>query len=361
MVDTARTLDYAPLQRVGARYDRLLFWYAFCWCALTLINLTAGGMVTSTGAGLSVPDWPTSYGHNMYALPWKLWVGGIFYEHSHRIIASLVGFMTIGMLTLLILRESRRWMRGLGVAALAAVCVQGLLGGLTVRYFLPTPISVSHAGLAQLYFCLAVSMTVFLSRGWIERDASRPVARAAGLRRLSIALCFVIYGQILLGAIMRHTESGLAITDFPLSHGHLVPPFDAESIEQINHQRRFSDYMLPDITAGQVLSHYVHRVGAVFVTGVILLVGVLVLRRCRGHGWLTRPVWLMFLLLPIQITLGAVTVLSLRAEIPNTAHVVVGASILATSVVLMLRVRRASDVTIEMRETSFAGAEVQPA
>ena len=125
--------------------------YAKFVSAATVLLLVAGGLVTSTGSGLAVPDWPTSYGWNMFTFPMKHMVGGIFYEHGHRLIASGVGFLTIVLAIWIWRAEARRWMRVLGFTALAAVCVQGLLGGITVLYFLPTAVSTAHAGLAQMF------------------------------------------------------------------------------------------------------------------------------------------------------------------------------------------------------------------
>src|SRR5262245_41990126 len=115
-------------------------------------------MVTSTNSGLSVPDWPTTFGHQMFSYPLSGMVGGIFYEHGHRLIASTVGLLTIGLVLFLWRVEPRRWVRRLGWLALLTVVAQGVLGGLTVIYLLPDPISISHAGLAQLFFCLTVSL-----------------------------------------------------------------------------------------------------------------------------------------------------------------------------------------------------------
>src|SRR5215467_14310860 len=120
-------------------------------------------MVTSTNSGLSVPDWPTSYGYSMYSFPLSRMVGGIFYEHGHRLIASTVGFLTIGLALLLWKIEPRRWVRRLGFIALGVVILQGVLGGLTVIFLLPDAISISHAGLAQLFFCIVISLTLFTS------------------------------------------------------------------------------------------------------------------------------------------------------------------------------------------------------
>ena len=123
----------------------------------TVFLLLAGSLVTSTDSGLSVPDWPTTYGWNMFTFPPSKWVGGIFYEHGHRLIASTVGFLTIVLAVWLWRGDPRRWMKRLGVVALAAVILQGVLGGITVLFFLPAPVSTAHAGLAEIFFCLTVA------------------------------------------------------------------------------------------------------------------------------------------------------------------------------------------------------------
>src|SRR5688572_31313611 len=130
--------------------------YAKFVSAATVLLIAAGGLVTSTGSGLAVPDWPTTYGWNMFTYPMKHMVGGIFYEHGHRLIASGVGFLTIVLAVWLWLADQRRWMRRLGAIALGTVILQGILGGLTVLFFLPTSISTAHAGLAELFFCMTV-------------------------------------------------------------------------------------------------------------------------------------------------------------------------------------------------------------
>ena len=169
--------------------------YACLLAVATVVLIAAGGMVTSTGSGLSVPDWPNSYGYFMFAFPLSNMVGGIFYEHGHRLIASIVGMLTIGLVIWLWLDEPRRWIRRLGVIALAAVVLQGLLGGLTVLYFLPTPISVSHAGVAQIFFCLTVCLALFTSRSWHDSGSqadlsihrSQRVSRCCCICRFSSA------------------------------------------------------------------------------------------------------------------------------------------------------------------------------
>src|SRR3954464_9154976 len=133
----------------------------------TVLLVLAGSLVTSTDSGLSVPDWPTTYGWNMFTFPPSKWVGGILYEHGHRLIASTVGFLTIILAVWLWTSEPRRWMKWLGAGALGAVIAQGVLGGLTVMFFLPAPISTAHAGLAEIFFCITVAIALFTSPRWI--------------------------------------------------------------------------------------------------------------------------------------------------------------------------------------------------
>src|SRR5580693_394707 len=154
--------------------------------ASTVLLLVAGGLVTSTGSGLSVPDWPTSYGWSMFTFPMRNMVGGIFYEHGHRLIASSVGFLTIVLTIWLWRAEPRRWVRELGLTALGAVVLQGLLGGITVLFFLPTAISTAHAGLAQIFFGLTVAIALVTSPSWNSTPLDGWVDDAR-LRRLAMA------------------------------------------------------------------------------------------------------------------------------------------------------------------------------
>ena len=142
--------------------------YATFVAGYTVLLLLAGSLVTSTGSGLSVPDWPNSYGWNMFTFPPSMWVGGILYEHGHRLVASGVGMLTVILAAWLWLREPRRWVKRLGLVALGAVIAQGALGGLTVLFFLPPAVSTAHAGLAELFFCTVVSLALFTSRSWLD-------------------------------------------------------------------------------------------------------------------------------------------------------------------------------------------------
>jgi cytochrome c oxidase assembly protein subunit 15 len=295
--------------------SRWLHRFAVFVVGCTVLLLAAGGMVTSTDSGLAVPDWPNTYGQFMFSFPLEKMVGGIFYEHGHRMIASVVGMLTIVLAVWTWRVESRRAIRWLAVGALATVILQGLLGGLTVLFLLPAPISVGHAGLAQLFFCITVSLALFTSRGWLA--PAKPLPDDPTLARLTFATSASIYLQILLGATMRHREAGLAIPDFPLAFGRLLPPFWSVDIAV----------------------HFAHRVGAVVVTGIIAATLVYLRRRYWAHSLLKAPAVLMIVLVAVQVTLGAFVVLSGLQPIINTAHVVNGALLLATSVVLTLRSR----------------------
>ena len=280
--------------------------------ACTVLLIAAGGMVTSTGSGLSVPDWPTSYGWNMFTFPVSKWVGGIRYEHSHRLIASTVGFLTIITAAWTWRVEPRRWVRRLAFTSLGAVIVQGLLGGLTVLYFLPAPVSIAHAGLAQIFFCLTLTLAVVTSPRW--KNAISP-ADDPMLRRVAATTTLLVYTQILLGATMRHTHAGLAIPDFPWAFGQVIPP----------------------VWNAGVAIHFAHRIGALFVTLAVLATAGHVLYHHRHHRELARPALLLVFLVAMQVTLGAFVIWSGKNPVINTAHVVNGALVLGTSLVLSLR------------------------
>jgi cytochrome c oxidase assembly protein subunit 15 len=308
----------------------------------TVLLVLAGSLVTSTDSGLSVPDWPTSYGWSMFTFPPSKWVGGIFYEHSHRLIASTVGFLTIVLAVWLWRAEPRRWLKWFGLAALGAVVAQGLLGGLTVLFFLPAAISTAHAALAEVFFCMTVAIAVFTSPQWFSMGSDpgpTPLNNVGDvrLRRIATATTVLIYLQILLGATMRHTGAGLAIPDFPLAFGHIVPPhWDAK-----------------------IAIHFAHRVGAIIVALAIVATSAHVWYHERDRRELARPALVLVGLVAIQITLGALTVLSRRAVLINSAHVVVGALVLATSLVLTLRSWRSEFVTTAVRLKPDTTGEVR--
>jgi cytochrome c oxidase assembly protein subunit 15 len=310
--------------------------FAVLTAGATLCLIFAGGLVTSTESGLSVPDWPTTYGSNMFTFPISKWVGGIRFEHTHRLIASGVGLLTILLAIALARREPRRWVRRLGYAALAVVVAQGILGGITVLFFLPTGVSVAHACLAQTFFCLVVTIAVVTSPAWRDRVvagprlllAANPVARAAAVAGAAVFL------QLLVGAVMRHTKAGLAIPDFPLAFGRLVPP----------------------IHSFGVAIHFAHRVGAVVVA---VLVGICAVRAFRsGRPGLKRFALALCALVLVQIALGGLTVLTQKSVAITTAHVATGALLLGGTIVLglasMAAERLASNV-VPIRRAAVAG------
>lgn len=274
----------------------------------TLFLVFAGGMVTSTGSGLAVPDWPLSYGMLMPPM-----VGGIFYEHGHRMVATSVGLLTLVLAVWTGARERRRGVRRLGYVALAAVIAQGVLGGLTVLFLLPTPVSVAHACLAQAFFCLAIALAYATSREWLAAADAEP--DAGGVRRAALFASGAVYAQLILGAVMRHLHAGLAIPDFPLALGRLVPPFDAPG----------------------VAIHFAHRVGALVVLGAVAF---LWLAARRADHRLRRTTSLALGLTLAQATLGAFTVLSARAPLVTSFHVVTGAAVLGACFFALLRSHR---------------------
>lgn len=282
-------------------------------CAIaTFILIFVGGLVTSTGSALAVPDWPLAYGRLVPKL-----VGGVRFEYGHRVVAGGVVLLTIILALWTAMIEQRSWVRKTAYAAAAVIVVQAILGGITVLYLLPLPVAVAHAGTAQGLLCLMVSMALFTNPKFgtgpqLDADVGRP--RLAVLVTLTTA---VIYTQILIGAVMRHLGAGLAIPDFPTSFGHLMPPFLSIAIDV----------------------NFAHRCGAVAVTLMVLWTAARVFRGYRDRPELTRPALLLIALLAMQVTLGALTVWSGRAVIPTTTHVAIGAAVLATSLALTIRVR----------------------
>jgi cytochrome c oxidase assembly protein subunit 15 len=267
----------------------------------------------------------------MFTFPLDKMVGGIFYEHGHRLIASTVGFLTIIVAVWTWWVEPRRWVRRLGFAALGAVILQGLLGGLTVLFFLPAPISIGHAALAQLFFCITLTLALVTSPGW--KNATAPVDDPM-LRRIAALTTILVYTQILIGATMRHTNAGLAIPDFPYAFGHVIPP----------------------VWDARVAIHFAHRVGALIVTVAALATAGHVLYHHRARRELVRPAVLLLFFLSMQVTLGAFVVWSGKDPVINTAHVVNGALVLGTSLVLTLRSFQAAMLGSRVR--GFTGSQV---
>lgn len=190
--------------------DAWLHRLALTTAGATLFLLFVGALVTSKGAGLAVPDWPTTFGHNMFLFPWARMVDGVFYEHSHRLVASGVGFLTLALAVCLWWKEPRAWVRWTGAAALVLVTVQGVVGGLRVVW-LHADFAIVHAALAQAFFGLMVAMALFTSRRWSD---VRPRLADAGwtmFRWSCLAATLLIYVQSLLGAVIRHTGAAVVL------------------------------------------------------------------------------------------------------------------------------------------------------
>lgn len=283
--------------------------FAVFTAACTLALIFVGGLVTSTGSGLAVPDWPLSYGMLMPPM-----VGGVFFEHGHRMVATFVGLLTTILAVWTARSEPRAGVRRLAWVALAMVIAQGLLGGITVKFLLPTPVSVAHACLAQTFFCVAIALAYSTSREYLE--ASGPREDRANVGPAAAVATGVVFLQLALGAVMRHTGAGLAIRDFPLAAGRLIPPFDAPGMAV----------------------HFAHRVGALLV---LLAVVHLLLHALRSRERrLVRAAATALALVLVQIGLGGATVLSGRAVVPTTAHVAVGAAVLGACWLATLRAFR---------------------
>lgn len=357
------------------KQNRPLYFLAIVTAVATLILICIGGLVTSRGAGLAVPDWPTSYGYNMFFFPISQWVGGIREEHTHRLMGSLVGLLTTLLALGLHGRPARRLLRGVagvtllagaalllagrgkvgdaavlivvgivfgglsfrwpatdpaprvlrrvGLLAFLAVVTQGILGGLRVT-MLSDALGVAHATLGQIFFCLTAALAFLLSPFWRNRPQVYQKPDPAGLRTWFLVLGVLILAQLILGATMRHQRAGLAIPDFPLAYGSLWPATDAASLENYN-QRRVEVAAVRPIQAFHIYLQMSHRIMALALAGGI----VAGFWRCwRSLGWkhgLSRlsAVWVGAVCL--QFTLGAATVWTDKSADIATAHVAVGA------------------------------------
>ena len=346
--------------------NRWLHRFAVLTALATLALIGIGGLVTSHEAGMSVPDWPTSYGYNMFFFPLnKWWHGGnVFYEHSHRLFASGVGFLTIILMVWLWMKEPRKWMKWLGVVAFFAVVLQGVLGGLRVILF-KDQIGIFHATLAQLFFALTCAIALFTSKWWMGISDTQHATRLAApkrseggntqpprtpptssLSKVFLATTLLILCQLILGATMRHQHAGLAIRDFPLAYGKLWPATDAASVSQYNQQRVEITNFNP-ITGFQIELQMVHRILAVFILCAVAFSAWRAWRKLSGPVVKLSAFW--FVLILCQAGLGAATVLSDKAADIATAHVLVGALSLATGAMLSIIAarfpERAADVS----------------
>lgn len=341
-------------------------WWAVLTAVLTLVLLCSGGLVTSHGVGMAVPDWPNTFGYNMFAFPLSRWVGGIFLEHSHRVVASFVGLFTAILAGWVWVRETRgsaRWMglagvvvvlgllgvrempvyytlavlapafalfavsqyrrdggklRWLVLVALAAVILQGVLGGLRVVWF-KDEIGIFHGMLAQSFFVFLVILTIMTSRRYAEGRWA-DYEPNPHLRFWALGATALIFIQLGLGATMRHEHIGLAIPDFPLAYGKLLPETGGEAVARINAVRIADDQM--PTTAVQIWIHMAHRFGAALVFAAVVAFFFKAKRSTRAiRFWST--VWILMIF--AQIGLGAWTIWSNKAADVATAHMALGA------------------------------------
>ena len=254
--------------------------FAVLTAIITFLLLGVGGLVTSHEAGMSVPDWPTSYGYNMFALPIKFWKGGAFFEHSHRLLASGAGFLTTILAVWLWLKDSRRWMKWLGVVAFLLVVAQGVLGGLRVTLKMDN-LGVIHGVVAQSFFILICAIALFTSRFWGNWSAGEKMfCVTRGLRTLVLATTVLIFCQLVLGATMRGQHAGLAIPDFPTAYGKIWPDTSPDAVAHYNAQRMDVNGENP-ITAFQIELQMFHRIVALTIGILVAFCGVAVVETAR--------------------------------------------------------------------------------
>ena len=321
-------------------YRPALFWFAVLTAVATFLLIGLGGLVTSHEAGMSVPDWPTTYGYNMFLFPVDKWIGGIFYEHSHRLLASLVGFLTTVLAVALWARDARKWMHWLGLTAFLLVILQGVLGGLRVRWQLDW-LGVPHGAVAQTFLVLTCSIALFTSRWWHESAATKPASVPRGLFKHVLYVTLLIFVQLLIAATMRHQHAGLAITDFPLAYGKLWPATSPEAIAHYNATRP-PDTIGRPITAFQVNLQMAHRLVAFAILLGVAAAAFLARKKLGGRDALTKFAFFWLGLLAVQIGLGAATIWSNKAADVTTLHVMVGALALLTgSLWCLVAARRA--------------------
>jgi len=346
---------------------------------MTFVLVWMGGLVTSNRAGLAVPDWPNTYGYNMFFFPPSKWIGGVFFEHSHRLVASAVGLLTLILALWLFGRKSRPvlrwggvlfilaglslclkfpahdrenicltllglgavaasfvwpacapsppWLRMLGVSAFATVVVQGVLGGLRVTQ-LDARIGIFHATLAQLFFLLVSSIALCQTEFWRRLPVQAETDRRR-LRFFFVAATCLVLGQLVLGATMRHQHAGLAIRDFPAACGRIWPDTSPAAVLSYN-QNRMEDSGDNPITAFQIELQMAHRIAAL---AILMAVGLGAWRAGHALGRrhpLARLALLWFGLVLTQALLGAATIWTGKSADVATAHVACGALCLLT-------------------------------
>jgi cytochrome c oxidase assembly protein subunit 15 len=304
--------------------------FAWLTCIATLLLICSGGMVTSKGVGLAVPDWPTTFGYNMFLFPVSKWVGGILFEHTHRLMGSIVGFLTIILAVWLWLSEHRQWVRNLGVIALGGVILQGVLGGLRVT-MMKDEIGIFHACIAQAFLGLLVVIALVTTNFWRTPENRRvDTQNFASTKTLAVAVTIAIYVQLGVGATMRHQHRDLSILDFPTANGAWIPDTSAVALAKINAWR--DGQGLSAVTAFQIWLQMVHRSLALVIATAIIAFCLRVLRGAPGFIALKRLSIFWVAGVACQIALGAWTIWSNKAADVATAHVALGAVMLSFGV-----------------------------
>ena len=334
--------------------------FAMFTALATLVLIGIGGLVTSKGVGMAVPDWPTTYGYNMFLVPFDQWLGkfGIFEEHSHRLVASFVGFLTIGLAIWLWAKEARKWVRLLGIGALVLVVMQGVLGGLRVTE-INQNLGLIHGAVAQLFLILVCAIALVTSAWWQRVNVSDRAGFAA-LKGILVAVICLVFVQLLLGATMRHQHAGLAIWDFPLAHGQVWPATDEASVATYNESRyelqkslHAANQLLDaqgnpktflasghEILSWHVWLQMLHRLGAVATLALVVAFAVKVRRRLGHAHAFTKVGYVLLAMVVAQAGMGIWTILSNKAADVATGHVVLGAACLALSSLLLLAAKR---------------------
>ncbi|HEX9047441.1 MAG TPA: COX15/CtaA family protein [Verrucomicrobiae bacterium] len=382
---------------MNKKFNPALFWFAVVNAVATFLLIGLGGLVTSHEAGMSVPDWPTSYGYNMFALPIKFWQGGVIYEHTHRLLASFLGVLVVALTRWLggyasrkplaivgafelaagvsiflffpnikaighfltgiggvVLLASLVWVRNrasdrlllwCGWIAFGLVQLQGLLGGLRVALFLNW-LGVPHGAVAQAFLVLTAAIALFTSRWWIESAEKKQRSVPRGLRSHVLYVTILIFVQLLIAATMRHQHSGLAIWDFPKAHGQIWPDTSDPAIANYNAHRPPGTIGNP-VTAFQVDLQMIHRLVAYAIFLGVAAAAFLARKKLGMTDALTKFSWVWFGMLTAQIGLGAWTVWSNKAADITTLHVMVGASALLVGALWCLMAARRTQLALE--------------
>jgi cytochrome c oxidase assembly protein subunit 15 len=406
------------------KHSKALTRFAWATALMTLCLIGLGAIVTSKEAGMAVPDWPTSNGYNMFALPFSHWVGGILYEHSHRLVAAFVGLLTailaawiwgrerqgrtrwFGWMTIMILVamlghrgsgvaeggannipahfkllaavmpaliilgvircfKSRGSLRWLAMTAFFTVILQGILGGLRVTLYMPS-LGIFHGMLAQAFLVLMVVIALRTTQWWRSLADRDTESSYLGLRGVFATLTVLIFVQLIVGATMRHQHAGLAVPDFPLAYGQVWPATDEASLNRINAHRTdtFEDLTL---TPFHIHIHMAHRIGALLIFAMAFGAVQQAFKRAGKQSSISKLSLVWFGMIAFQAVLGAATVWSNKAADIASLHVVLGAGclVLGSGITLITMrlcpTRSRREPALEPVATPQSGARVSAA